>query len=112
MKVPLTLALLVVLLVPFSVFARPEFRNGKFYEGNVPVIIKGVGYAPAPIGADPTVSPPYGDYFTEGYASIYKRDLAILRPLGINALRLWGWGIEANHSDFLNVAYNNGVDPI
>lgn len=38
-----------------------------------------VGYAPVPIGSDPTVQPPYGDYFTSNYASIYKRDLTILR---------------------------------
>jgi len=74
--------------------------------------VQGVGYAPTPIGVDVTVTPPYGDYFTKNYASSYLRDLAILRPLGVNTLRLWGWNNSADHSDFLDQAYNKGVDPI
>jgi hypothetical protein len=102
--------LLLVSLV--TVHALIEFRNNKFYDGEAETIIKAVGYSPVPIGSDPTVQPPYGDYFTANYATIYKRDLAILRNLGINAIRLWGWGNGADHSDFLNTAYNGGVNPI
>jgi len=107
-----SLLLLVVVSLVHLVVARVAFNNGKFYEGSDQIIVKGVGYAPAPIGADPTVSPPYGDYYTQMYSAIYKRDLAILRPMGVNTLRLWGWGNGANHTDFLNVAYNDGVNPI
>jgi hypothetical protein len=32
--------------------------------------------------------------------------------MGANTLRLWGWNNHANHTDFLNAAYNNGVAPI
>lgn len=38
-----------------------------------PFTIKGVGYAPTPIGDDPETGPPYGDYFTPDYSSIYDR---------------------------------------
>jgi hypothetical protein len=72
-----------------------------------PFIIKGVGYAPTPIGETPVV-PPY-DYFTR---EIYERDLPLLRAMSANTIRLWGWDNEKDHTDFLDVAYNNGSDPI
>jgi hypothetical protein len=78
----------------------------------LPYILKGVGYAPTPIGVDPEVTPPYGDYFTSDYSSIYLRDFPLLRQMGANTIRLWGWNNQANHTDFLNKAYNNGVNPI
>ncbi len=32
--------------------------------------------------------------------------------MGANTIRLWGWNNTADHTDFLNSAYNNGTDPI
>src|SRR5665647_826746 len=66
----------------------------------LPYEMKGVGYAPTPIGVDPEVTPPYGDYFTSDYSSIYMRDLPLLREMGANTIRLWGWNNNANHTDF------------
>jgi YD repeat-containing protein len=80
-------------------------------EGN-PFAIKGVGYSPVPIGVDPETTPPYGDYFTSAYSGIYDRDLPLLRKMGANTIRLWGWDNSANHLAFLDQAYNGGVDPI
>jgi len=77
-----------------------------------PFTITGVDYSPAPIGIDPETTPPYGDRFTSGYSSIYGRDLPVLRELGANTIRLWGWDNAADHSDFLDRAYNGGVNPI
>jgi hypothetical protein len=77
-----------------------------------PFIIKGVGYAPTPIGDDPETSPPYGDYFTTNYSAVYSRDLPLLREMGANTIRLWGWKFDADHSDFLDAAFNNGVRPM
>ena len=77
-----------------------------------PFTIKGVGYSPVPIGVDPETTPPYGDYFTSNYSTIYNRDLPLLRQMGANTIRLWGWNNTSDHTDFLNKAYNNGVDPI
>lgn len=78
----------------------------------VTFMIKGVGYAPVPICIDPTTTPPYGDYFISDYSHIYGRDLPLLRQMGANTIRLWGWNNEADHADFLNKAYNNGKNPI
>ncbi len=77
-----------------------------------PFIIEGAGYSAVPIGIDPETISPYGDYFTSNYAAIYNRDLPLLRQMGANTIRLWGWNNAANHTDFLNKAYNNGTDPI
>jgi len=75
-------------------------------------IVKGVVYSPVPIGIDPEVTPPYGDYFTSTQSDIWKRDLALLRGMGANTIRVMRWDINANHTDFLDAAYNGGINPI
>lgn len=72
-----------------------------------PFFIKGVGYSPIPIGINPEVNWPYGDYFTKDYNSIYKRDIPLLSKMGTNTIRLWGWQNSLNHTDFLNMAERN-----
>jgi YD repeat-containing protein len=87
--------------------------NGRqlLVNGN-PFTIKGVGYSSVPIGVDPEITPPYGDYFTSDQKSIYDRDLPLLRDMGANTIRLWGWNNTADHLDFLDKAYNGGVNQI
>ena len=74
--------------------------------------VKGVGYCPTPIGQDPQINAPYGDYFTQAFKSLYKRDLPLLRTMGTNTVRLWSWQTTADHLDFLDSAYNDGDNPI
>lgn len=78
----------------------------------LPFTVRGVGYSPVPIGIDPETTPPYGDRFTSDFDFIYERDLPLLRQMGANTIRLWGWNNSANHTDFLDQAYNDGVNPI
>jgi hypothetical protein len=77
-----------------------------------PFTIQGVGYAPTPIGADPELGNPNGDNFTAASSALYQRDLPLLRAMGANTLRLWGWEINRDHTAFLDAAYNQGVRPI
>ncbi|MBU0510077.1 MAG: hypothetical protein KKD28_12420 [Chloroflexi bacterium] len=77
-----------------------------------PFTVKGVGYAPTPIGGDPETTTPHGDYFTPDYSAIYNRDLPLLRQMGANTIRIWGWKYNGNHSDFLDAAHNNGTRTI
>jgi hypothetical protein len=84
-------------------------QNRHILVNNEPFIIRGVGYAPIPIGIDPEATTPYGDYYTADYSSIYDRDLLLLKQMGANSIRLWGWNNNADHADFLNKAYNNGI---
>ena len=74
--------------------------------------VKGVGYSPTPIGYDPEIQKPYGDYFTDDYQDLHKRDLPLLRAMGSNTIRLWSWNPTADHLNFLDNAYNDGIDPI
>jgi hypothetical protein len=94
----------------FSAAVTVEGRH--IFVDGVLFTIKGVGYAPVPIGVDPETASPYGDYFTPNHSRIYNRDLPLLRQMGANTIRLWGWNNSANHKDFLDKAYNNGTNPI
>ncbi len=85
-----------------SVNGRQILVNGQ------PFIVKGVGYNPVPIGDFPG----YKDYLTSQYSGIYSRDLPILREMGANTIRLWGWKNDEDHTDFINKTYNNGKDHI
>lgn len=76
-----------------------------------PFIIKGVGYNPVPIGNSP-LDGKKRDYLTKEYIGIYDRDLPLLRKMGTNTIRLWGWDNNADHTDFLNKVYNDGKDPM
>ncbi len=119
LKTDLKRILMIVLMI-FSISglvsngfaATVEIAQGHLLVDGDPFTITGVGYSPVPIGIDPEITPPYGDYFTSNYSSIYDRDLPLLRQMGANTIRLWGWNNAAVHTDFLNKAYNNGVDPI
>ncbi|NTU43143.1 MAG: hypothetical protein HGA78_08860, partial [Nitrospirales bacterium] len=77
-----------------------------------PFTIRGIGYAPTPIGTDPETTAPFGDYFTAKWSGIHDRDLPLLRQMGANTVRLWGWENTADHHAFLDKAFNNGVDPV
>ena len=91
---------------PVTVTGKQLLVNG------APFTVKGVVYSPVPIGEDPNLTPPYGDYFTGPYAPLHDRDLPLLRAMGANTLRLYHWEKTADHSAFLDQAYNGGVDPL
>ena len=74
-------------------------------------IMKGVCYSPTPIGLAGDL-PPSGDYFTTTYRSIYDRDLPLMRQMGVNCLRVYGWSSTDDHTEFLDRAYNGGKQPI
>jgi len=92
--------------------SRITINNRALSVDDSPFQVKGVGYAPTPIGHDPEIRAPYGDYFTSDYHRIHERDFPMLRMMGANTLRLWAWHPGADHTRFLDAAYNNGLDPI
>ena len=89
-----------------------SISSGQMMLNGTPFTIKGVGYSPIPIGADPETTAPYGDYFTSNYSAVYDRDLPLLREMGANTVRLISWDNAADHHDFLDAAYNGGVNPV
>ena len=89
-----------------------KISNKKLFVNGSPFTVKGVVYSPTPIGDDPDTMEPYGDYFTSTHSGLYTRDLPFLRQMGANTVRLERWGSQADHRDFLDKAYNDGVNPI
>lgn len=76
-----------------------------------PFLMRGVCCAPNPVGSRGDQAP-NGDYFTPEYRSIYMRDLPLMRDLGINCIRVYGWKTNASHQEFLDLAWNNGDRPV
>ena len=110
---------LIPVLAGFFVFwfsgrahATVKVTDSGLQINGAPFIVKGAGYNPVPIGIDPETTPPYGDYFTYNYRNIYERDFPLLRQMGANTIRLPGWNNTADHGNFLDKAYNNGVSPL
>jgi hypothetical protein len=108
-----TIILLIFGLSGNCFAVKVKIVGGGLFVNDEPFTVKGVNYSPVPIGVDPETTSPYGDYFTSNYSPIYERDLPILRQMGVNTIRILGWNNNgADHTDFLNKAYNNGVNPI
>ena len=85
----------------FSVSGREILLDGEPFE------VQGMCYQPTPIGMT-GAEPPYGDYYTSGYSNLWARDFTNLRLMGANVIRIYGWTPGADHSDFLDTAYNDG----
>lgn len=90
----------------FTVSGRQLLKDGQ------PFQIRGVCYNPTPIGDNGFTRKPNGDYFTSGYADLQERDLPLLRAMGANTIRIYGWAPGSDHTAFLDKCYNNGVNPI
>jgi hypothetical protein len=87
--------------------------NGRHLLVNgTPFIVRGVGYNPVPIGGDAEAPPAGGDYFSFNYHTVHERDFGLLRDLGANVVRLWGWNPGIDHNAFLDTAYGDGTNPI
>jgi len=86
----------------FTVSGREIFLDGSVFE------VRGMCYQPTPVGEDVAAGPPYGDYYTDGYAELWARDFENLRRMNANVIRIYGWTIGADHNAFLDAAHNNG----
>ena len=98
--------------ITFSSWEVTEPVNREVILDGKPFIGRGVACQPTPIGSDASASQPFGDYFTDNDSSFWERDLPLLRQMGANIIRIYGWSDTANHDAFLDACYNGGVDPI
>lgn len=73
-----------------------------------PLLVRGICYSPIPINESAYFAP-YGDYFTSEYSFIWLRDLPLIKAMGANVVRTYGWQPDNDHSAFLDAAYNNGL---
>ncbi|CUI14841.1 glucan synthase-like protein, putative [Bodo saltans] len=72
-----------------------------------PFFPRGVGYSPI-FPSKLTFSQPF-DLFTSENEYIWKRDLARIRAMGANTIRVWSWDSFRDHSAFLDECYEQGL---
>ncbi|KAL1511667.1 hypothetical protein AB1Y20_004957 [Prymnesium parvum] len=104
---PLGLALLATWLAGAEGRRAQVVGRQLILEGK-PTMLRGVCYSPVPINQSVYFSP-YGDYFTSDYSFIWLRDLPLIKAMGANVLRVYGWLLENDHSDFLDAVTANGL---
>jgi len=66
-----------------------------------PMLVKGICYSPIPIN-ESVYFAPYGDYFTADYSFIWLRDLPLIKAMGVNVVRTYGWQPKNDHTAFLD----------
>ena len=74
-----------------------------------PWLMRGISYSPVPYSHDPSYAEPYGDYFTDAYAELFGRDLALFEAMGANTARLYAWRQSARHSAFLDECMSRAI---
>lgn len=93
----------------FSVLANTvRIQGNRLLVNGRAFYVKGVCYSPVPTGESPSYFP-FGDYFTPDYAYLWKRDLPLLKSLGANTIRIYGWNNSNDHTQFLDEVQSNGL---
>ena len=93
---------------PYSASVPSPLAQIRAHGADSPIFLKGVNYAPSPVCSGPLDNP-----LGNKNSVIWKRDLKILRSLGVNAIKVYNANPNAEPiGDFLSQAYNNGKDPI
>jgi len=102
-------SLLSLLVLAGSASAkRVEVRGRQLLLDGQPFEVRGICYSPTPINASVHFAP-YGDYFTADFSFIWLRDLRLIKAMGANMLRVYGWLPENDHSDFLDAVEAHGL---
>src|ERR1051326_3141343 len=117
----IAVALIAVATTPDADGAEVKVNGFQITLNGQPFVIKGMNYAPVPIGVAPGDGLPYGDYFVPAYANVWKPDIDKMRQAGINVIKLYAGdpdrnagapGSGGNWKDFLDYCYNAGTRPI
>ncbi len=73
---------------------RLDKATRQLYVNGRPFKIKGVGYQPVPIGQDVDPEDPTNTWFEN--TDIFERDFPLLKQIGVNTIRLWGWPYDVD----------------
>lgn len=87
---------------------RVKIQGKQLFVDGQPFQIRGVCYSPVPIGESVNFAP-FGDYFTVKYMYMWKRDLALIKQMGANTIRIYGWDPKADHYPFLDECQKVGL---
>ena len=88
--------------------SRVRVQGRQMLMGDEPFLIRGMCYSPVPIN-ESVYFAPYGDYFTPDYSFIWLRDLPLIKSMGVNVVRTYGWQPANDHTAFLDAATNNDL---
>jgi hypothetical protein len=79
-----------------------------------PLTVKGIVYAPAPVGSRDD-APPYGDWYTFEHESFWRVDVPRMASIGVNVVRVMRWADDDDaavvdaHAGFLDLLYDHGM---
>jgi len=107
------LARLAVILSCCSSFAaatqkRVHVSGRQLYVDGQPFRVRGICYSPTPVN-ESVYFAPYGDYFTNEYSYIWMRDLPLIKAMGVNVVRTYGWQVGNDHTQFIEAIAANGL---
>ena len=101
-------ALRLALLRGVSADRRVRVDGRQLIVNGEPFIVKGICDSPIPDN-ESVYFAPYGDYFTAEYSFIWLRDLPLIKAMGANVVRTYGWQPQNDHSAFLDAVDNHGL---
>ena len=87
---------------------RVRIQGRRLFVNDEPFLVRGICYSPTPIN-ESVYFEPYGDYFTAEYSFVWLRDLPLIKAMGANVLRIYGWQPQNDHSAFLDAAGDHGL---
>jgi len=104
--------------IDIEVSGRGFLLNGQ------PFIVKGVNYAPTPIGTSFDDDDKIGDVFFDFFNPVHEVDFKIMKEMGVNTIRIYGmfpWHpqngpanpnnpvADRDHTNFLDMLFENGI---
>ena len=99
---------LVSLYIGLAGAGRIKVSGRQLFIDSKPFFVKGICYSPIPIN-ESVYFAPYGDYFSADYSFIWLRDLPLIRAMGVNVVRTYGWQPSVDHSSFLDALAANDL---
>ena len=87
---------------------RVRVEGRQLFVDGEPFIVKGICYSPIPVN-ESVYFAPYGDYFSADYSFLWLRDLPLIKAMGANVVRTYGWQPSTDHTAFLDAVAANDL---
>ena len=87
---------------------RAYIEGRQFIKDGHPFLVRGICYSPVPINSS-VYWDPHGDFFTVEYSFIWLRDLPLMKAMGANVVRIYGWDALKDHTAFLDAVHANNL---
>lgn len=91
-----------------AIARRARIEGRQLFVNEKPFAVRGICYSPTPIN-ESVYFAPYGDYFTAEYSFIWLRDLPLIKAMGANVVRIYGWQPQNDHTAFLDAVQSAGL---